>query len=84
MHTRKPGYGHKRQTKKENESFLIAAQNNVSGTNYIKVKIDNTQQNSKCRLCGEKNEMVKNISECSKLAQKEYKTKHDCMEKLIN
>ena len=29
------------------------------------------QQNSNCSLCGGKNEMLNNISECSKLAQKE-------------
>ena len=42
------------------------------------------QQNSKCRLCGERDEMVNHIvSECSKLAQKEYKTMHDWVGKVI-
>ena len=37
--------------------------------------IDNTQQNSKFRLCGNSNERVNYIiNECRKLAQKEYKT----------
>ena len=36
--------------KRESESFLIAAQNNAIRTNYIKVKIDNTQQNSKTKF----------------------------------
>ena len=36
---------------REMESLLIAAQNNAIRINYVKVKIDETQQNSKCRLC---------------------------------
>ena len=32
--------------KRETESLLIAAQNNAIRTNYIKAKIDKTQQNS--------------------------------------
>ena len=71
--------------KRETESLLIAVQNNTIRTNYIKAKIDNTQQNSKCRLCGEKDEMINYIvSECSKLAQKKYKTRHDWVGKTIH
>ena len=48
------------------------------------MKIDKTQQNSKCRLCGEKDETINHlISECSKLAQKEYKTRLDWVGKMI-
>ena len=36
-------------------------------------------------LCGDKNGTIKHIlSECSKLAQKEYKTRHDWIERVIN
>ena len=42
----------------ETESLLITAQNNTLRTNYIKAKIDNMQQNSKSRLCRDKDEMV--------------------------
>ena len=45
--------------KRETESLLIAAQNNVIRINYLKAKIDQTQQNSKCSLCEERNEAVK-------------------------
>ena len=38
--------------KRETESLLIATQNNAIRTNQIKTRIDKTQQNSKCRLCG--------------------------------
>ena len=63
--------------KRETESLLIAARDNVVRTNHIKAKIDKTQQNSKCRLCGDREETINHIiSECSKLAQKEYKARH--------
>ena len=39
----------------------------------MKARIDKTQQNSKCMLCGDRDETINHIiSECSKLAQKEY------------
>ena len=38
--------------KRETDSLLKAAQNNAVKINHIKVRIDKTQQNSKCRLCG--------------------------------
>ena len=39
-------------------------------TPYIKVKIDNTQQNSKCKLCGDKDETVNHMmSESTKGVQ---------------
>ena len=54
----------KRNLKRETESLLIAAPNNTIRT--IKAR---TQQNSKCRLCGDKDETINHIiSECSKLA----------------
>ena len=47
-------------------------------------KIDNTQQNSKYELHSDRDEMVNHIiNECSKLAQKEYKTRHDWVGKGI-
>ena len=53
--------------------------------NYIKVKIDKTQQNNKCRLSDDRDKMTNHlISECSKLAQKEYKTRHDGVAKVIH
>ena len=70
--------------KRETESLLIAAQDNAIKTNHIKARIDKTQQNSKCRLYGDRDEMINHIiSECSKLAQKEYKARHDWVSKVI-
>ena len=64
--------------------FLIAAQNNAIGTNYIKVKIDNKQLKSKWRFRENREKMIYDIIiEYSKLAQKEHKTRHDLGGKLI-
>ena len=69
----------------ETESHLIAGQNNAIRTNHIKARIDKTQQNSRCRLCGDKDEAINHIiSEYSKFAQKEYKTRHDWVGKVIH
>ena len=71
--------------KRETESLLIAAQDNAIRTNHIKARIDKMQQNSKCRLCGDRDETINHIiSECSKLAQKEYKARHDWVGKVIH
>ena len=70
---------------RETESLLIAVQNNIIRTNHMKVRIDKMQQNSKCRLCGDRDKTINHImSECSKLAQNEYKTKHDWVGKMIH
>ena len=43
------------------------------------------QQNSKCKLYGDKNETINHIiSESIKLAQTEYKTRHDWVDKTIH
>ena len=64
--------------KRKSQSLQTAAKNNAIRTNCIKAIIDKRQQNSKYRLCGDRNETVNhNISECSKLAQEEYKTRYD-------
>ena len=50
----------------------------------LKKKIDQKYQNSKCRLCGDRDETINHtVSERSKLAQKEYKIRHDLVEKGI-
>ena len=47
--------------KRETESLLIAEQNCAIRTIHIKARTDKMQQNSKCRLCCERNETVKHI-----------------------
>lgn len=64
--------------KKETEGFIIAAQDQALRTNAIKVKIDKQKGTAMCRLCGEKEETVDHlVSSCSKIAQTDYKGRHD-------
>ena len=74
----------KRNLKRETRSLRTAAQNNAVRTNHIKPRIDKTQQNSRCWLGGARDETINHISECSKLTQKEYKTRHDWLGKVIH
>ena len=63
-----------KKKKRKTEFLLTAAQNNAIRTNYIKVRIDKTQQNGRCWLCGDKDETISHIiSECSKLVQKDIR-----------
>ena len=74
----------KENFKTETESFLKAEQSNAMRTNQIIARIDKTQQNSKCRLCSDRDETINPmISKCSKLSQKEYKPRHDQVGKVI-
>ena len=74
----------KENFKRETESLLMAAQNSAIRTNHMKARIDKTQQNSKCRLCGDRDENINHmINERSKLAQ-EYKARHDWVGKVIH
>ena len=58
---KKPGMAKKINLKRETEFLLIAAQNNAIRTHYIKTKMDKTQQNSKCGLCGDRDETINHI-----------------------
>ena len=62
----------------ETESMLFADQEQTLRTNSIEAKIDKQPVYSKCRLCGTKEETVMHlVSGCPKLAQKQYKRRHD-------
>ena len=55
-----------------------------SHQNYVERKTDKTQQNNKCRSYEDRDEMINHIiSECSKLAEKEYKTGYNWIGKVI-
>ena len=55
----------------------MAAQNSAIRTKHIKARINKTQQNSKSRLCGDREETFNHIiKECTNFAQ-EYKARHD-------
>ena len=71
--------------KRETESLFITAQSNAIRSNYIKARIDNTQQNSKCRFCRDRDETTSHIwSKCRKLAHKEYKSRYGWVGKVIH
>ena len=71
--------------KRETVSLIVAAQNQSVRTNLVKAKIDKSQKDMLCRLCKKADESIDQVvSGCSKLAQKEYKRKHDNLSKIIH
>ena len=71
--------------KRETESLIVATQNQSIGTNLVKEKIDKSQGDSWCRVCRKVDEsIVLIVSSCSKLAQKQYKKRHDNLEKILH
>ena len=65
--------------------MLCAAQEQAIRTNYVKHYIDNSIDNPLCRKCGKRGESLQHIiSECEKLAQKEYKRCHGNVAKKIH
>ena len=58
--------------------MICAAQEQAIQTNLIKGKIDNSQEQTICRVESRADETINPIvHECPKLAQKEYKRRHD-------
>ena len=54
-------------------------------TYYIEAKIDYTQQDNKCRLCGDRGITIKlMISYRIKLVQREHKSRHDWVVMVIH
>ena len=51
----------KSDLKVETEALIFAAQELALRTNVVKCSIDKTENNSPCRLCGEKNETVTHL-----------------------
>ena len=69
----------------ETESLIFAAQEQAIRTNVIKGKIDKSQEQTKCRMCSKADETINHIvSECAKLAQREYKRRHDWVGRRIH
>ena len=84
--------------KRETESLIMAAQEQAIRINAIKAKIDKTQDDSKCILCGKVDETVRHalcwhmpyseicpiVCECPMLAQREYKRRQDWVGRKIH
>ena len=67
------------------EALLCVAQEKAIRTNYMKYHTDKTSESLLCRLCGKTGESVQHItSGCEKLAQKEYKRRHDNVAKKVH
>ena len=67
------------------ESLIVSAQHQSIRTNLVKAKIGKSQGDSLCRACRKIDESIDHIvSGCSKLAQKEYKRRHENLEKIIH
>ena len=63
----------------------MVAQNNNIRNRFVKLKIDKMQQNSKWRLCGDRDEMIYDtVIEYDSWAQKESMTRHSRVEKVIS
>ena len=70
--------------KRETKSLIVAAQNQSIRTNLVKARIDKSQKDMLCRLCKKADENVDHVvSGCSKLAQKDYKRRHDNLGKIV-
>ena len=70
---------------RETESLIVAAQNQSIRANLVKAKIDKSQGDSLRRMTRKVDESIDHIvSGCSKLAQKEYKRRHDNLSKIVH
>ena len=71
--------------KTETEGMIFAAQEQAIRTNWIKKNIDKQDVSEKCRVCGERDESISHIiAECKKLAQTEYKQRHDSIARILH
>ena len=70
---------------KETESSLMATQDQTLATKACRVTILKQQGSEECRICNEREETVMNIlSKFSKLAQAEYKKRHDKVATMVH
>ena len=67
------------------EALICSAQEQALRTNYTRFHIDHTAESPFCRMCGSKGETVAHVvSGCGKLAQTEYKGRHDNVARYIH
>ena len=71
--------------KKETESLIVAAQDQALPTRAHKVHVEKLNVSPLCRMCGQADETVMHLLvECQKLAQLEYKARHDSVAKDVH
>ena len=80
------GFVKEKLLKKETESTIVAAQDQALFTSNLRNVVYGENVQSICCVCGATDETVAHIvSECSKLAQKEYKqVRHDKVAKMLH
>ena len=67
------------------EALLCVAQEQTIRTNYVKHHFDKTSERPLYRLCGKKGENGQHLLRgCERLAQKEYKRRHDNVAKKVH
>ena len=71
---------------KATESYVMAAQEQVLRTRWMKAKIDGEADvDPMCRLCGKIEETVTHlVGGCGVLAKKQYTSRHDSMGKRVH
>ena len=71
--------------KVQTKATICTTQEQALSANYANNKFDKTLENPLCRICGERGETVQHkIHECKKLAQRDYKRRHDTVAKLVH
>ena len=71
--------------KADRKSYSGSSEYKSIRTNLVKAKTDKGQGDSICRVCRKVDESIDHIaSGCSKLAQKEYKRRHDNLGKIVH
>ena len=67
------------------EALLCAAQEQAIRINYVKHYVDKSSDSPLCRMCGKRGESIQHIvAECEKLAQRDYKRRHDNVAKKVH
>ena len=67
------------------KALISFAQEQAIRTNYVKYHIYKSVDSPSCRMCGETGETISHIvSECSKIAQREYKRRHDNIATMVH
>ena len=65
--------------------MIFAALEQHVRTIYVNVHVNKTVESPLCQMCNEKGESGSHlVSECSKLAQREYKRRHDNVARIIH
>ena len=71
--------------KRETESLIVSAQNQIIRANLVEAKIDKSEGDFLCRVCRKVDESIDHIvTGFRKLAQKEYKRRHDNLGKIVH